>query len=92
MPERLVHDPGLLAAHREMLPPPRRAWIEPLEIPLLTGRALLDEAPSLAMAWQRMTKEEQAACLADGEALNAIVKRAHVGVVRETPEFASAAS
>jgi hypothetical protein len=73
-----------------MLPQPRRPWVEPLEIPLLTGRALLEEAPSLAMAWERMTKEEQAACLADGHALEIIVARAQNGVPRETPVLASA--
>jgi membrane glycosyltransferase len=90
IPERLVADPDLLAAHREMLPQPRRPWAEPLEIPLLTARALLDEAPSLAMAWQRMTKEEQAACLADAMALDVIMKRAQSGASRELPELATA--
>jgi membrane glycosyltransferase len=90
--ERLVHDPELLAAHREMLPQPRHPWIEPLEIPLLTGRALLEEAPSLAMAWERMTKEEQVACLADGPVLDLIVERAQEGVQPEAPELASAAA
>jgi membrane glycosyltransferase len=88
IPERLAHDPDLLAAHREMLPQPRRPWVDPLEIPLLTGRALLEEAPSLAMAWERMTKEEQAACLADRPALDVMLERAPGG--RRTPEFASA--
>jgi membrane glycosyltransferase len=87
--ERLAHDPELLAAHREMLPQPRHPWIEPLEIPLLTGRALLEEAPSLAMAWERMTKEEQVACLADGPVLDLILERAQEGVRPETPELAS---
>jgi membrane glycosyltransferase len=73
-----------------MLPPPRRPWVDPLEIPLLTGRALLEEAPSLAMAWERMTKEEQAACLADGPALDVMVERALDR--RRTPELASATS
>ncbi len=39
-------------------------WIEPPEIPLLTGRAHLEEAPTLPLAWARMTTEERAACLA----------------------------
>ena len=89
-PERLVHDPELLAAHREMLPQPRLPWVEPLEIPLLTGRALLEEAPSLAMAWGRMTKEERAACLADGPALERIVARVQCEVPRASLEVASA--
>ena len=90
MPERLVRDPDLLAAHRDMLPPPRRPWVEPLELPLLIGRALLEEAPSLAMAWERMTKEEQAACLGDGAALAVIVERAQDHAQPDAPKLASA--
>ncbi len=75
MPDRLLFDPELLAAHRDMLPPPRGRWTEPLEVPLLTGRAKLEEAPSVAAAWAAMTGEEKAACLADGSALEAIVAR-----------------
>jgi membrane glycosyltransferase len=92
VPDRLVHDSELLAAHREMLPQPRRPWVEPLEIPLLTGRALLEEAPTLAMAWERMTKEEKAACLADGPAFAVIVECVLDGGQRGKPELASAAS
>jgi membrane glycosyltransferase len=73
--DRLLRDRGLLAAHRDMLPEPRRPWVEPLEIPLLTGRARLEEAPTLAMAWANMTNDEQAACLADRAALDLIVAR-----------------
>jgi hypothetical protein len=51
---------------------------------------LLEEAPSLAMAWVRMTKEEQAACLADRLALDLMVERALDR--RPTPELASARS
>jgi membrane glycosyltransferase len=80
IPERLAQDPDLLAAHLEMLPEPRRPWLEPLEVPLLTGRALMEEAPSLMVAWARMTKEEQTACLADRPALDVIVARAQEGV------------
>jgi len=81
IPDRLVRDQELLNAHREMLPPPRTPWVDPPEIPLLVGRARIEEAPSLAMAWQSMTNEERAACLADGPALELIVSRA-----RETCE------
>jgi len=75
MPDRLLRDPELLAAHRDMLPEPRRPWVEPPEVPLLTGRVKLEEAPTLALAWANMTRDEQAACLADGQGLNAIVAR-----------------
>ena len=90
IPNRLAHDPDLLAAHLDMLPQPRQPWVDPLEIPLLTGRALLEEAPSLAMAWERMTKEEQAACLADRPALDIMVERALGDAPSRTPELASA--
>jgi membrane glycosyltransferase len=74
--ERLMRDPELLAAHRAMLPPARRPWFEPLEVPLLTGRARLEEAPNLALAWAHMTREERAACLADEHALDIMARRA----------------
>jgi membrane glycosyltransferase len=75
MPDRLLFDPELLAAHRDMLPPPRQRWTDALEVPLLTGRAKVEEAPSVAAAWAAMSSEEKAACLADGPALEAIVVR-----------------
>jgi membrane glycosyltransferase len=74
--ERLTRDRELFAAHGAMLPPPRRQWIDPLNIPLLTGRAKLDEAPNLALAWSAMTREEQVACLADARALDVMERRA----------------
>ena len=73
--DRLAGDKVLLAAHRAMLPPPRKPWIDPPEVPLLTGRLKLAEAPSLPLAWASMTSEEQAACLADAGALDLIVAR-----------------
>ena len=59
-----------------MLPPARRRWIDPIEIPLLTGCAKLTEAPDLAMAWEAMSREERITCLADAEALDLIIARA----------------
>jgi membrane glycosyltransferase len=79
MPDRLLLDRELLTAHRDMLPPPRRRWVEPLEVPLLTGRARLEEAPTLAAAWAAMTGEERVACLADGPALEVIAARSREG-------------
>ncbi len=73
--DRLLRDKELLAAHRDMLPRPRRPWVEPPDIPLLTGRTRLEEAPSLAMAWDSMSRDERAACLGDGGALDVIVAR-----------------
>ena len=73
--DRLTGDPALLAAHRAMLPPPRTPWIDAAEVSLLTGRLKLAEAPGLPLAWAAMSNEEQAACLADVEALDLIVAR-----------------
>jgi membrane glycosyltransferase len=86
MPDRLLFDPELLGAHRDMLPPPRQRWTDALEVPLLTGRAKVEEAPSVAAAWAAMSSEEKAACLADGPALEAIVVRSReAGVVSARP-------
>ena len=62
-----------------MLPPPRRPGVDPLDVPLLTGNAKLDEAPDLAAAWAGMTRDERAACLADAGTLDLIVARAAAG-------------
>ena len=69
-PDRLLRDPCLLAAHHAMLPPPRRPGIDPLNVPLLTGRAKLREAGNLPAAWNSMTRDERAACLGDAKALH----------------------
>ena len=75
-PARLLRDPALLAAHRVMLPAPRRPGVDPLDVPLLTGRAKLEEARSLASGWASMTRDERAACLAEAGALDLIMARA----------------
>ena len=67
--ERLLRDPGLLAAHRSMLPPPRRPGVDPLDVPLLVGRAKLEEATSLQHGWAGLTPGERIACLSDEAAL-----------------------
>jgi membrane glycosyltransferase len=76
LPDRLLRDPALLSAHRDMLPPARRRWIDPVEIPLLTGCAKLTEAPDLALAWEAMSRDERITCLADAETLDLIIARA----------------
>jgi membrane glycosyltransferase len=65
----MLGDATLLAAHRRMLPPPRRPRIDPLDIALLVGRAKLDEAVSVEAAWADLTRAERAAVLADDAAL-----------------------
>ena len=64
---RLLDDPALFAAHRTMLPPPRRRH-DPFDPALLLGRAKLAELD----AWpgpHDLTRAERAAVLADAEAL-----------------------
>jgi membrane glycosyltransferase len=65
----LLRDPDLLAEHRAMLPPARRSGIDPLNVPLLTGRAKLDEAASLEPVWVTLSGLEKAAVLSDETAL-----------------------
>jgi len=79
LPDRLLRDPALLSAHRDMLPPARTRWTDPVEVPLLTGCVKLAEAPDLAMAWGAMSRDERITCLADAEALDLIIVRAGEG-------------
>ena len=64
----LQQDPGLLAAHRAMLPAARRrgAAFDPA---LLIGQAKLDEADDLGAALDALTTGELAAVLGDSAAL-----------------------
>ena len=64
----LFQDPALLAAHRAMLPPPRRRD-EPYDPTLLVARAKLDDVETLADARARLTTAELAAALADAPGL-----------------------
>nr|WP_159997906.1 glucans biosynthesis glucosyltransferase MdoH [Roseomonas sp. 18066] len=61
----LFTDEALLAAHRRMLPPPRRPREDPFDANLLVGLARLEEANSLDEALQQLPKQELAAVLAD---------------------------
>jgi membrane glycosyltransferase len=69
----LLRDQALMAAHRAMLPPPRRPRIDPLNVPLLSGRARLAEADDLASAWRSLDQAERMAVLSDGAALERLV-------------------
>jgi len=69
----LLRDPALLAAHRAMLPPPRRPRIDPLDVPALTGRARLHEADSLQTGWAALAPAERTAVLADATGLDCLV-------------------
>jgi membrane glycosyltransferase len=66
---RMLDDAGLLAAHRRMLPPPRRPRIDPVDVALLVGRTKLDEALSVDQAWAGLTRAERTAVLSDEAAL-----------------------
>ena len=64
---RLRADPALLAAHRAMLPPPRRPG-EPFDPALLVGLAKLDEAAGLTGL--DLSRTERAALLGSAKALD----------------------
>ncbi|HEX3984490.1 MAG TPA: glucan biosynthesis glucosyltransferase H, partial [Acidisoma sp.] len=66
----LLSDPALLAAHRAMLPPPRRPGRDPIEVPLLVGLTKLAEAETLQKAIDQLSRQETAAVLASAEGLD----------------------
>jgi membrane glycosyltransferase len=68
--ERLMADPALLAAHRAMLPPPRRRH-EAFDPALLVGLAKLMEMEAIGDTAQ-LTRAEQAAVLADADGLRQV--------------------
>jgi membrane glycosyltransferase len=59
----LLADRPLLAAHRAMLPPPRRPRLDPLDPALLVALAKIDEALSLDGAIASLSRRETAAVL-----------------------------
>jgi membrane glycosyltransferase len=73
----LLHDPALLAAHRQMLPPGRRPGIDPLNVPLLTGVAKLTEADCLETVWPTLNAAEKAAVLSDQQGLTRMAALHH---------------
>ncbi len=80
----LLDDATLLAAHRRMLPPPRRPRIDPLNVALLVGRAMLDEADSVEAVWPRLTRAERTAVLSDEAALTRLAElRSGLSVMTE---------
>ncbi len=66
----LLRDPTLLAAHKAMLPPPRRPRIDPLDAAVALGRAKLDEAETLEDALTALSPPEMAAVLGDAASLS----------------------
>jgi membrane glycosyltransferase len=59
----LLADRALLAAHRAMLPPPRRPRLDPLDPALLLALAKIDEALSLDGAIASLSRRETASVL-----------------------------
>ncbi|HUB15645.1 MAG TPA: glucans biosynthesis glucosyltransferase MdoH [Acetobacteraceae bacterium] len=73
---RLLRDAGLLAAHRRMLPPPRRPRLDPIDPVLLVTRLKLQEAESLAGVLHDLTRAEMLVALGDEVCLDRIVAQA----------------
>ncbi|MDP9095838.1 MAG: glucans biosynthesis glucosyltransferase MdoH [Pseudomonadota bacterium] len=65
----LFTDPGLLAAHRAMLPPAHKPG-EPYDPALLVARAKLEDSGSFADARMLLTRSELAAALTDASCLD----------------------
>jgi membrane glycosyltransferase len=78
----LLRDPAMLAAHRQMLPPGRRRGVDPLDVPLLTGMAKIDEADRLDAVWPTLTAAEKTAVLSDAAALDRLVALDHGETIR----------
>jgi membrane glycosyltransferase len=76
----LLRDPVLLSAHRHMLPPGRRPGVDPLNVPLLTGSAKLEEAASVETVWPALSGAEKAAVLSDANTLDRLAARQQVPV------------
>jgi membrane glycosyltransferase len=70
---RLATDPLLLAAHRQMLPPPRRARVDPPDPVLLVATVKAQEARDLAEALASLGGAEKAALLADAAGLTRLL-------------------
>ena len=70
---RLGADPVLLAAHRAMLPPPRRPRSGKLNAPLVLAQAKLAEAETRAEAEAALDKAEMRAVLGDVAALDRLL-------------------
>jgi membrane glycosyltransferase len=71
--KHLLSDPALLAAHRAMLPPPRRPRRDPIDVPLLVGLAKLAEAETLQAGIDQLSTQETAAVLASAVGLDRLL-------------------
>ena len=73
---RLLRDPVLLAAHKAMLPPPRRPRQDPIDPVLVQARAKLDEAETLVEALAELSAVELTTALANAVALQRLCELA----------------
>jgi len=71
----LLHDPMLLAAHRRMLPPPRRSDPTSVDPALAVARARLEAADTIEAALTAMRREELLACLSDSRTVDELAWR-----------------
>lgn len=70
---RLARDSVLAEQHRRMLPPPRRKGQDPIDVPLLTALARIEEADTAVAAWAAMSRDERVAALGDAQALGRLL-------------------
>ncbi len=89
---RLCSDQVLLAAHRAMLPPPRRRRVDPLNERQVLARVKLEEAETLEEAVTALDPQELAAALADAACLDRFISlfRAEQMSRSDPPELRSA--
>jgi membrane glycosyltransferase len=85
---RLAADPALLEAHGQMLPPPRRARLDPVDPALAIGMIKAAESQELGEALSTLTRAEKAALLGNSAGLRRLVELAAPAAVR-TPEHAA---
>ncbi|MCK8785708.1 glucans biosynthesis glucosyltransferase MdoH [Roseomonas sp. NAR14] len=70
---RLADDPTLLAAHRAMLPPPRRPRLDPIDPVRLVALVKVAEAATLDEALGGLDRAGKAAALADAAGVDRLV-------------------
>ena len=70
---RLAADPSLLRAHLAMLPPPRRARLDPVDATRLIAQVKVTEARDLAEGLASMTRAEKAALLGDADGVRRLI-------------------
>lgn len=71
--ERLARDEALLQAHLHMLPPPRRAGRDPIDVPQLIATTKIAEAADRKTALAALTPAEKLAALGSAQALHRLL-------------------